>query len=77
MNNYDDYLTLIEDYLDSFNYEYQSHDNQIEIYSINKNIVIINIRYNELVITSERGQDKFFKVDNSFFEKLGSLLTNF
>ncbi len=77
MNNYDDYLTLIEDYLDSFNYEYQSHANQIEIYSINKNIVIINIRDNELVITSERGQDKFFKVDNSFFEKLGSLLTNF
>tara|TARA_B100000886_G_C20162114_1_gene382489 strand:+ start:119 stop:349 length:231 start_codon:yes stop_codon:yes gene_type:complete len=76
MNNYDDYFTLIENYLDSQNHEYQSHDNQIEIYSINKNIIIININNKKLVITSDQGQDSFSKIDD-FFKKLDSLLINF
>tara|TARA_B100001057_G_scaffold24339_1_gene22475 strand:- start:245 stop:475 length:231 start_codon:yes stop_codon:yes gene_type:complete len=76
MNNYDDYFTLIENYLDSQNHEYQSHDNQIEIYSINKNIIIININNKKLAITSDQGQDSFSKIDD-FFKKLDSLLINF
>tara|TARA_B100000965_G_scaffold403733_1_gene432632 strand:- start:1012 stop:1242 length:231 start_codon:yes stop_codon:yes gene_type:complete len=76
MNNYDDYFTLIENYLDSLNHEYQSHDNQIEIYSTNKNIIIINIKYEKLLITSDQGQDSFSKIDD-FFRKLDSLLINF
>ena len=76
MNNYDDYFTLIENYLDSLNHEYQSHDNQIEIYSTNKNIIIINIKNEKLIITSDQGQDNFSKIDD-FFRKLDSLLINF
>tara|TARA_B100001057_G_scaffold448956_1_gene489744 strand:+ start:125 stop:355 length:231 start_codon:yes stop_codon:yes gene_type:complete len=76
MNNYDDYSTLIENYLDSLNHEYQSHDSQIEIYSTNKNIIIINIKNKNLVITSDQGQDSFSKIDD-FFKKLDSLLINF
>lgn len=77
MNNYDDSITLIENYLDSYNHEYQSHDNQIEIYSLNKNIIIISIKNNELIITSDKVQYKFLEISESFFKKLDSLLTNF
>ncbi len=77
MNNYDDCLTLIEDYLDSFNHEYQSHDNQIEIYSFDKNIIVINIKKNELTITSDKGQYRFLEVSKSFYNKLDTLLANF
>ncbi len=77
MNNYEDNLILVENYLDSHNHEYQSHNNQIEIYSTHKNIIIINIKNKELVITSDQGQDSFPKIDDFFFKKLASLLTNF
>ena len=77
MNNYDDSITLIENYLDLHNHEYQSHDNQIEIYSLNKNIIFISIKNNEFIITSDKVQYKFLEISESFFKKLDSLLTNF
>tara|TARA_B100001113_G_scaffold185251_1_gene151825 strand:+ start:227 stop:460 length:234 start_codon:yes stop_codon:yes gene_type:complete len=77
MNNYDNHLTLIENYLDLNSHEYQSFDNQIEIYPINKNIIIINIEENEIIITSDKGQYKFLEISKSFFNKLDALLANF
>tara|TARA_Y100000768_G_C23973577_1_gene681833 strand:+ start:605 stop:838 length:234 start_codon:yes stop_codon:yes gene_type:complete len=77
MNNYDDSLTLIENYLDSFNHEYQAHDNRIEIYSINKNVIIINIKKNQIMVSSDKGQYKFLETNREFFKKLDILLTNF
>ena len=77
MNNYDNHLTLIENYLDLNSHEYQSFDNQIEIYPINKNIIIINIEENEIIITSDKGQYKFLEISKSFFNKLDVLLASF
>ena len=77
MNDYYDYLTLIENYLDLNSHEYQSHDNQIEIYSVDKNIIVINIKKNELIITSDKGQYRFLEVSKSFYNKLDTLLANF
>tara|TARA_B100001057_G_scaffold349143_1_gene350565 strand:+ start:330 stop:563 length:234 start_codon:yes stop_codon:yes gene_type:complete len=77
MINYADCLPLIENHLDLDNHEYQSHDNQIEIYSLNNNIIIINIHNNELIITCDRGQYKFLEIGEIFFKKLDTLLANF
>ena len=76
MNNYD-YLTQIENYLDLKSHEYQSHDNQIEIYSVDTNIIVINIEKNEIIITSDKGQYRFLKISKSFYDKLDILLANF
>ena len=77
MNNYDDALALIEIHLDSLNYEYQSHYNQIEIYSTEQNTIIIKIKNDELLIISDDRDHRFTEVNDCFFEKLDSLLTNF
>lgn len=77
MNNYSDYLSIIENHLDSLNHEYQSHDNQIEIYSIDEDTIIINIKNNQLIISTNKKQYKFVDTDKSFFKKLNSLLSNF
>ena len=77
MNSNDDHLSLIENYLDSSNHEYQSHNNQIEIYSLSKNTIIINIKKSKLVITSDMGQYKFSEPDAKFFKKLNYLLVKF
>ena len=77
MNNHNDCLAIIENYLDSYHHEYQSHDNQIEIYSINQDVININIKNNQLIISSNTGRYEFTDANNSFFKKLDSLLINF
>ena len=72
-----DYMALIENHLDSSNHEYQSYNNQIEIYSMSNNTVFINIKNNQLIITSDEEEYKFTNINDKFFIKLDKILANF
>ena len=75
MNNVHDSISLIEQYLDINNVEYQVHDNNIEIYPLEKSIIRIKLNNGEIEIISQAKEYSFDKINNIFFSKLQSLIS--
>ena len=75
MNNVHDSISLIEQYLDVNNAEYQVHGNKIEIYPLDKNVIIIKFNDNQIEIISQAKRHGFDKINNNFFSELQSLIS--
>ena len=74
MNNVHDSISLIEQYLDINNTEYQVHGNIIEIYPLDKNVIRIKLNVTKIEIISQSKEYSFDKIDNEFFYQLQSLI---
>ena len=77
MNNVHDSISLIEQYLDINNAEYQVYGNNIEIYPLDKSVIRIkfNINNSEIEIISQAKEYSFDKINNNFFSQLQSLIS--
>ena len=75
MNNIHDSISIIEEYLDINNTEYQVHDNNIEIYPLDKNTIRIKFNDIRIEIISQSEDYSFDKIDNNFFTQLQSLIS--
>ena len=74
MNNVHDSISLIEQYLDINNTEYQVHGNNIEIYPLEKSVIRIKFNDIKIEIISQSKEYNFDKIDNNFFSQLQSLI---
>ena len=75
MNNVYDSISLIEQYLDINNAEYQVHGNNIEIYPLENSVIIIKFNNSEIEIISQEKEYNFDKINNNFFSQLQSLIS--
>ena len=75
MNNVLDSISLTEQYLDINNAEYQVHGNNIEIYPLDKNVIIIKFNDNQIEIISQAKEYSFDKINNNFFSQLQILIS--
>ena len=75
MNNVHDSISLIEQYLDINNAEYQVHNNNIEIYPLDKSVILIKLNKSEIEIISQAKEYSFDKINNNFFSQLQSLIS--
>ena len=75
MNNVHDSISLIEQYLDINNAEYQVHGNNIEIYPLEKSVIRIRFNNSKIEIISQAKEYSFEKVNNNFFSQLQNLIS--
>ena len=75
MNNVHDSISLIEQYLDINNAEYQVHGNNIEIYPLEKSVIRIKFNNSEIEIISQAKEYSFDEINNNFFSQLQSLIS--
>ena len=75
MNNVHDSISLIEEYLDLNNTEYQGYGNNIEIYPLEKSVIRIELNDSKIEIISHSKEYSFDKIDNDFFSQLQSLIS--
>ena len=73
LNNHD-IISLIENRLDSVSAEYQSVDNKIEIYGLNGDLIILEIKKNFFSILYRENKYNF-KESDQFFNKLDELIS--
>ena len=74
MNDYHDSISLIEDYLNLNNIEYQAHGNQIEIYLLDKNQVRVEFSDTGILLICQKKEYFFDKISNDFFMQLKKLI---
>ena len=74
MNNVHDSISLIEEYLDMNNTEYQGHGNTMEIYPLEKSVIRIKFDDSKIEIISQSREYSFDKIDNNFFSQLQSMI---
>jgi hypothetical protein len=75
MNNVHDSISLIEEYLDTNNAEYQAHGNNIEVYPLEKSVIRIKFNDSKIEIISQSKEYSFDKIDNNFFSQLQNLIS--
>jgi hypothetical protein len=73
MNNHHEIISIVEQYLDINNIEYQSFENNIEIYPLDKDLISINIT-DENIIISCRDEKYFYNSTDNYFEQIKKLV---
>ena len=68
------HINLIEDYLDINHVEYQSIENNIEIYPLENDLILIDINKVRILIKTQEQEYFFYDVNNDFFEQLEKLI---
>ena len=72
LNNHD-LISLVENYLEKINVEYQCLYNRIEIYHLDRGLIVVEINQNSFSILYNKNNHEFEKIDE-FFKKLDELL---
>ena len=72
LNNHD-LISLIENHLEKINIEYQSLHNRVEIYHLDRGLIVVEINQNSFSISYNKNNHEFEKID-VFLEKLDELL---
>jgi len=72
LNNHD-LISLIENHLEKINIEYQSLHNRVEIYHLDRGLIVVEINQNSFSISYNKNNHEFEKID-LFFKKLDELL---
>ena len=73
MLNDHDLISLIENHLEKINIEYQSLHNRVEIYHLDRGLIIAEINQNSFSILYNKNNHEFKKIDE-FLKKLDELL---
>ena len=68
------HINLIEDYLDINHVEYQSIENNIEIYSLENYLILIDINKDRIIMKTQEQEYSFCDVNKDFFKKLEKLI---
>ncbi len=74
MNNHQSVLAIIEHHLDTRHQEYQSYNDTIEIYSLDKGILVIKIDKNNIMLFDNNKKYEFPKLSSNFFSVLDNLI---
>ena len=74
MINKHDIISIIENRLDSVSAEYQTVDNNIEIYKLDGDLIILEINQNIFSILHKKNKYDF-KESDQFFSKLDELIS--
>ena len=72
LNNHD-LISLVENYLQKVNVEYQCLHNRIEIYPLDGRLIVAEINQNSFSILYNKNNHEFEKIDE-FLKKLDELL---
>ena len=72
LNNHD-FISLVENYLEKVNVEYQCLQNRIEIYHLDRGLIVAEINENSFSILINKNKHEFEIIDE-FFKKLDELL---
>ena len=72
LNNHD-LISLVENYLEKVNVEYQCLNNRIEIYHLDRGLIVAEINQNSFSILYNKNNHEFKEIDE-FFKKLDELL---
>ena len=72
LNNHD-LISLVENYLEKVNVEYQCLHNRIEIYNLDRGLIVAEINENSFSILINKNKHEFEMIDE-FFKKLDELL---
>ena len=72
LNNHD-LVSLVENHLEKVNVEYQSLHNRIEIYHLDRGLIVVKVDQNSFSISYNKNNYVFEKIDE-FFNKLDELL---
>ena len=72
LNNHD-LICLVENHLEKVNVEYQSLHNRIEIYHLDRGLIVVEINQGTFSISHNKSNHDFEKI-NEFFKKLDELL---
>ena len=72
LNNHD-LVSLVENHLEKVNVEYQSLHNRIEIYHLDRGLIVVKVDQNSFSILYNKNNYIFEKIDE-FFNKLDELL---
>ena len=72
LNNHD-LISLVENYLEKVNVEYQCLHNRIEIYHLDRGLIVAEINQNSFSILYKRNKHEFENI-HEFFRKLDELL---
>ena len=69
-----DLVSLVENHLEKVNVEYQSLHNRIEIYHLDRGLIVVEVNQNSFSISYNKNNHEFEKIDE-FFKKLDKLLS--
>ena len=67
-------ISLLENFLDERNYEYQSYNDVIEIYDNENEVLIIQFKEARIFMHHQNEKHEFYAIDNKIFKKIDNIL---
>ena len=67
-------ISLLENFLDERNYEYQSYNDIIEIYDNESEVLIIEFKEIKILMYHQNKKHEYSTIDNKIFKKIENIL---
>ena len=67
-------ISLLENFLDERNYEYQSYNDIIEIYDNKSEVLIIEFKEAKILMHHQNEKHEYCAIDNKIFKKIDNIL---
>ena len=67
-------ISLLENFLDERNYEFQSYNDIIEIYDNESEVLIIEFKEIKILMYHKNEKHEYYAIDNKIFEKIDNIL---
>ena len=67
-------ISLLENFLDERNYEYQSYNDIIEIYDNESEVLIIEFKEIKILMHHKNEKHEYSAIDNKIFKKIENIL---
>ena len=67
-------MSLLENFLDERNYEYQSYNDIIEIYDNESEVLIIEFKEIKILMYHQNKKHEYSTIDNKIFKKIENIL---
>ena len=67
-------ISLLENFLDERNYEYQSFNDMIEIYDNESEVLIIEFKEVKILMYHKNEKHEYYAIDNKIFKKIDNIL---
>ena len=67
-------ISLLENFLDERNYEYQSYNDIIEIYDNESEVLIIEFKEVKILMHHQNEKHEYYAIDDRIFKKIDNIL---
>ena len=67
-------ISLLENFLDERNYEYQSYNDIIEIYDNKSEVLIIEFKEFKILMHHQNEKQEYYAIDNKIFKQIDNIL---